>query len=63
MFFLFVAPIISLLVTTLAIYLWCKHEKLRTLVTSLALQQEREVGAVTTQEDITMAYSCKIQFI
>ena len=51
---LFIAAIISLLVTTLAIYLLSKHEKLRTLVTSLALQQVREVNAVTTQEDVTM---------
>ena len=37
--FLFVTMIISLLVTTLAIYLLCKHKKLRTQVTSLVLQQ------------------------
>ena len=47
--FLFVTAIISLLVTTLAIYLLCKHKKLRMLVTSLALQQIKEVGTVTTQ--------------
>ena len=39
--FLFVTAIISLLVTTLAIYLLCKNKKLRMLVTSLALQQRR----------------------
>ena len=39
--FLFVAAIISLLITTLAIYLLCKHKKLRTFVTSLGLQQVR----------------------
>ena len=60
--FLFVATIISLLVTTLAIYLLCKHKKLQTLVTCLALQQIREIGGVTTQEDVTMTCSCKIQF-
>ena len=49
--FLFVAAIISLLVTTLAILLLCKHEKLRTLVTSPALQQVREGDRVTTQEE------------
>ena len=32
------------------------------LVTSLALQEIREVGAATTQQDVTMACSCKIQF-
>ena len=59
--FIFVAAIILLLVTTLTIYLLYKHEKLRTLVTSLALQQVREVGTVTTEEDVTMTCSCKIQ--
>ena len=36
--FLFIAAIIELLVTTLAIHLLCKCKKLRMLVTSLALQ-------------------------
>ena len=48
--FLFITAVISLLVTTLAIYLLCKHKKLRMLVTSLALQQVYEVGAVTQKE-------------
>ena len=48
-----------LLVTNLAIYLLCKHKKLRTLVASLVLQQVREVGTVTTQEEVT--HECKIQ--
>ena len=61
--FLYVAAIISLLVTILAIYLLQKHEKLKTLLTRIALQQVREVGAVTMQEDVTMTYSCKIQFL
>ena len=37
--FLFIIAIISLLFITLAIYLLCKHVKLRTLVASLALQK------------------------
>ena len=45
--YLYIAAIILLLVTALVIYLPCKHVKLRTLVASLALQQVREVGAVT----------------
>ena len=48
--FLIITGIISLLVTTLAIYLLCKYKKLRTLVASLALQQVKEVGAVTQKE-------------
>ena len=42
--------IISLLATTLAIYLLCKHKKLRTLLASLVLYQVKEVGAVTQKE-------------
>ena len=51
--FLLITAIISLLVTNLAIYL------LRPLEASLALQRAREVGAVTTQEEVT--HKCKIQ--
>ena len=47
--FLFVSAIISLMVTTLVIYLLCKHKKLRMLVTNLVLQKIKEVDAVTTQ--------------
>ena len=36
--FLFITAIVSLPVTHLAIYLLCKHKKLRTLVTNLVLQ-------------------------
>ena len=60
--FLFVTAVISLLVTTLVIYLLCKHKKLRTLVTSLAIQQIKEVDTVTKQEEVTTACSCKIQY-
>ena len=48
--FLFITAVISLLVTTLATYLFCKYKKLKTLVTSLALQQVKEVNAVTQKE-------------
>ena len=59
--FLLVTAVISLLVTTLAIYLLCKHKKLRTLVASLAFQQVKEVGTVATQEEVTT--ECKIRII
>ena len=42
--------IISLLATTLAVYLLCKHKKLRMLIASLVLHQNKEVGAVTQKE-------------
>ena len=44
---------ISLLIT--------KHKKLRMLAASLALRQVREVGAVTTQEEVTNEGICKVQ--
>ena len=48
--FLFITAVISLLVTTLAIYLPCKYKKLRTLIANLALQQVKEVCTVTQKE-------------
>ena len=48
--FLFITAIISLLATTMTIYLLCKHNKLRMLMTSLVLHQVKEVGAVTQKE-------------
>ena len=57
--FLFITAALSLLVTTLAIYLLCKHKEPRMLVASLALQEVKEVGAAPTQEEVTM--ECKIK--
>ena len=48
----------SLLATTLAIYLLCKHKKFRTLAASLAIQQVKEVGTVTTQKEVNT--KCKV---
>ena len=55
--FLFITALISLMVTTVAIYLLCKHKKLRKLVAILVLQQVKEVGAVTQKE---INAECKI---
>ena len=55
--FLFIAVILSLLATTLKIYLLCKHKKLRMLMTSLVLHQVKEVGPVIQKEINT---ECKI---
>ena len=43
--FVFVIAIILVISTIIIICAICKHNKLRTLVTSLALQQEKEVRA------------------
>ena len=43
--FVFVIAIISVITTIIIIYAFCKHNKLRVLVTSLALQQVKKVKA------------------
>ena len=61
--FVFASSIISLISTTLIIYLLCKHEKkhekIRMLIASLVLHQVKEVGATsmeTNSECTTLAY-------
>ena len=57
--FVFISSIISLISTTLIMYLMCKHKKIRMLVASLVLHQVKEVGASsreTNSECITLAY-------
>ena len=57
--FMFISAIISLLATTLTVYLLCKHKKLRALITSLVLHQVKEVGTETQQTNSkrrTLAY-------
>ena len=44
--FMFIPVIISLLATTLTVYLLCKHKKHQTLIASLVLHQVKEVGTV-----------------
>ena len=48
--FLFITVIISLLATTLKVYLLCKHKKLGMFIASLVLHQVKEVGTVTQKE-------------
>ena len=56
----FISSIISLISTTLIIYLICKHKKIRTLVASLVLHQIKEVSTNSREanpaECITLAY-------
>ena len=47
---LFITAIISLLSTTLTVYLLCKHKKLWMLIASLVLHHVKEVGAVPQKE-------------
>ena len=57
--FMFASSIISLISTTLIIYLLCKHKQIRTLITSLVLHQIKEVSASSTESNSeckTLAY-------
>ena len=57
--FMFISSIISLISTTLIIYLLCKHKEIRMLITILVLHQVKEVGATsreTNSECTTLAY-------
>ena len=57
--FVFIPSIISLISTTLIIYLLCKHKKIRMLIASLVLHQIKEVGATSREihsECTTLAY-------
>ena len=57
--FMFVSSIISLISTTLVIYLMCKPNKIRMLIVSLVLHQAKGVGATsreTNSECTTLAY-------
>ena len=61
--FVSIIAIVSVITTMVIIYALCKHNKLRTLVVSLALQQVREVSAsATKKEDINYASHCTSQF-
>ena len=48
--FMFTSSIISIISTTLVIYLFCKHKHIRTLVASLILHQIKEVEANPSAE-------------
>ena len=59
--FMFTSSIISLILTTLVIYLFCKHKHIRTLVASLILHKIKEVEASSSSKETnseckTLAY-------
>ena len=57
--FIFVIAIILVIMTIIIIYALCKHNKLRTLVKSLALQQVKEVKAEAVRKE---DYKCKCAY-
>ena len=58
--FTFMVAIISIIATGVMIYAICKHNKLRALVSSLALQQVKEVKA-ENKENADNSCECTIQ--
>ena len=60
--FVFTAAIILAIATIIIIYLLCKHNKLRTLVASIVLQQVKEVEASAMKQDTNNACNCRPQF-
>ena len=48
--FVFILAVISQLATTLTVYLLCKHKKLWALITTLVLNQVKEISTVTEKE-------------
>ena len=60
--YVFTVAIISAIVTIIILYVLCKHNTLRTLVASLALQQVKEVGASAIEQDTNNVYSHTPQF-
>ena len=56
---MFISVVISLMATTLTVYLLCKHKKLQALIASLVLHKVKEVVTViqqTNYECRTLAY-------
>ena len=60
--FVFTIAVILTITTLIILYVLCKHNKLRTLVASLALQQVKEVSASRTKQDTNNACDCTSQF-
>ena len=58
--FIFMVAIISIIATVVTIYAICKHNKLRALVTSLALQQVKEVKA-ENMDSVNNNWKCTVQ--
>ena len=60
--FMFKIAIISIITTMIILYVLFKHNKLRTLVVSLALQQVKEVSASATKQENKNMCNCTPQF-
>ena len=59
---IFYLLLISLFGTSVVLFIMCKHTKSKSLVTSLYLQQIREVDAGTKQEYISMIHNIECTY-
>ena len=55
---MFISAVITLLSTTLTIYLLCKHKKLQALIATLILNQVKEVNTVMQKETNSECKTC-----
>ena len=60
--FIFTVAVSSAITTLITLYLLWKHNKVRTLVASVALQQVKEVSTSATKQDTNNAWDCTSQF-
>ena len=60
--FIFTVAIILDIAMMTILYLLCKHNKLRTLVAGLVLQEVKEVGTSAIEQDTNNACNCTPQF-
>ena len=60
--FMFIIAIISVITTMIILYILCKHNQLRTLVASLALQQVQEVSTSAPKQDNNNVCDCTPYF-
>ena len=60
--FLFIITIIVVITTMIILYILCRHNKLRKLVASLALQQVKEVSTSATKCNNNNMYHCNPSF-
>ena len=60
--YIFIIAIILIITTMIILHVLCKHNQLRTLVVSLALQQVKEVSTSATKQENNNTCDCTPQF-
>ena len=57
--FMFASSIISIIIITLGIYLFCKHKHIRTIIANLILHKTKEIEANSNFNSKTNNYKCR----